>query len=133
MDDTAQKNLFVEVWTSFRNIPLWVQLWMVFWLVPINAASLLFWQEENGLWVALLANIAMLLNLPVMAYERRISRTMALPHLPFWTPLVVLILWMTPDLSTTYGVYLWVLAATNSLSLVFDYADAVRWFNGDRD
>ncbi|MEP1353440.1 MAG: hypothetical protein ABJX32_09585 [Tateyamaria sp.] len=106
---------------------------MVLWLIPLNAASLLFIGEPMGLWVAALANLAMLFNLPIMIVERRLSRTMALPHLPFWTPLVVLIVWMGRDIMTSYGKYLVALAATNIFSLMFDYIDAYRWFKGDRD
>ena len=106
---------------------------MALWLMPINIASLLFIHEPYGLWVAFLANIAMLPNLPIMLVERRLSRTMALPHLPFWTALVLLIVWMGPDASTLYGKYLFALAMTNIVSLLFDYGDAYRWFKGDRD
>lgn len=105
---------------------------MVLWLIPLNTASLLFINEPMGVWVAVLANVAMLLNLPIMLVERRLSRTMALPHLPLWTPLVILIFWMSPDASTLYGVFLIALAATNIFSLVFDYFDAYRWAKGER-
>ncbi len=126
------RSIVRDVWASFRSLPQWVQLWMVFWLIPINVASLAFVSEPMGLWIAFLANIAMLLNVPVMIYERRMSRTMALPHLPFWTLLVILIVAINPDFSTTYGKYLWVLCATNLISLAFDYIDAIHWFKGDR-
>jgi len=126
------RNIIYDVWTSFRTLPLWVQLWMIFWLIPINAVSLVFVFEPMGLLVAFLANIAMLLNIPVMIYERRMSNTMALPHLPFWTPLVILIVAINPDFGTTYGKYLWVLCVTNFTSLIFDYLDAIRWLKGDR-
>lgn len=106
---------------------------MVLWLIPLNTASVFFINEPMGVWVAVLASVAMLLNLPIMLVERRISKTMALPHLPFWTALVCLIVWMMPDATTLYGKFLIVLAATNTFSLVFDYIDAYRWINGDRD
>lgn len=127
------KETIFQVYQSFRALPGWVQAWMMFWLVPVNLASLLFLQEPHGILIAVLANVAMLLNVPVMFLERRMSRTMALPHLPFWTPLVIYILWVAPDIGTVYGKYLWLLAATNLVSLAFDYADAVRWLKGDRN
>ncbi|MEP3345628.1 MAG: hypothetical protein ABJN34_12315 [Litoreibacter sp.] len=128
----AQPNVFLAIWVSFRAMPMWVQIWMVVWLVPVNAASIFFIYEPYGILIAFLAIIAMLLNVPIMLIERRMSKTMSLPHLPFWTPLVLLILWMYPDLSTTYGAYLWVLAATNIVSLAFDFVDAYKWASGDR-
>lgn len=132
MTTSATTNIFMDLWRSFSELPLWVRLWMVLWLMPLNTASVFFINEPMGVWIAVLANVAMLLNLPIMLVERRLSRTMALPHLPFWTALVVLIVWMGPDASTLYGKFLIVLAATNILSLAFDYMDAYRWIKGDR-
>ncbi|MEP5154615.1 hypothetical protein [Planktotalea sp.] len=132
MTTKTQPNILLALWTSFNELPLWVRLWMVLWLIPLNITSLCFINEPMGVWVAVLANVAMLLNLPIMFRERRLSRTMALPHLPFWTPLVILIFWMVPDASTLYGMFLIALAATNIFSLVFDYIDAYRWAKGDR-
>lgn len=133
MNTQSQRNIAWALWDSFVRLPLWVRLWMVLWLIPLNGASLLFINQPMGIWVAVLANTAMLLNLPVMLVERRISRTMALPHLPFWTPLVGLIIWIGPDMTTPHGKYLIALAATNVVSLVFDYIDAYHWLRGDRD
>lgn len=133
MSDIEIKSRIIEIWHSFRKLPLWVQLWMVLWLIPINIASLIFIQESNGFLIAILANIAMLLNVPIMWFERGMSRAMALPHLPFWSILVIVILLINPDTSTSYGKYLWLLALTNFLSLVFDINDAIKWFKSNRN
>jgi len=66
----VQSNVFVEIWNSFRATPGWVQVWMVFLLIPINMASLFFINEPKGMLIAFLANIGMLLNIPVMFYDR---------------------------------------------------------------
>jgi hypothetical protein len=34
-------NLHLNLWQSFRRLPLWVQLWMAVILLPANLASLL--------------------------------------------------------------------------------------------
>ncbi|AKI01124.1 hypothetical protein IMCC20628_02426 [Hoeflea sp. IMCC20628] len=127
-----QRSLILDIWQSYRSLPGWVQIWVAFVLVPVNVASVAFIEEPLGLWVAVLANIAMVLNLPVMLYERGFSKLMALPHLIPWTLLLLVILVIRPPLTDLYGYYLWVLFAVDFISLVLDYPDAVKWLRGDR-
>lgn len=123
---------FLKLWNSYRSLPLWVQIWMSFWLVPVNMVSLAFLDQEWGKTIAFLAIIAMALNVVVVLFEQRFSRTMALPHLPFWTAVVVLIVTLRPDTTTPFGIYLIVLGVTNTVSLIFDYVDTYKWLKGDR-
>jgi len=133
MTDTSVKpNLVLEIWGSFRAMPVWVQIWVAVVLVPVNMASLVFINQPFGLWIAFLANIAMMLNLPVMIYDRGFSKLMALPHLLPWTVLVGILLFARPEATGAYGIYLWLLLSTNTLSLIFDYPDAAKWLRGDR-
>ena len=127
-----QSSLVADIWQSFRSLPGWVQIWMAFILVPVNIASIAFIGEPLGLWVAVLANIAMLPNLPVMLYERGFSKLMAVFHLVPWTLLLLLILVTRPALSDAYGAYLWLLFAVDLVSLAFDYPDTLKWLRGDR-
>jgi len=130
--ENVKGNVFVEIWKSFRATPGWVQFWMVFLLMPINAASLFFLNEPMGIWIAFLANIGMILNIPVMFYDRGVSKLMSMPHLIPWTVIVVLIIFYRPEAMGLYDTYLWVLLVTNLISLAFDYVDAVKWIKGDR-
>ncbi len=125
-------NVLVDCWSSFRALPGWVQVWVTFILMPINMASLLFIQEPGGIWIALLANIAMMLNMPVMIYDRGFSKLMAFPHLIPWTVLVIIIFPFIQQATGLYETYLWVLLGTNVISLLFDYPDAIAWWKGDR-
>lgn len=124
--------ILIDIWASFRAMPGWVQIWVMFLLVPINMASLFFLGEPMGLWIAFLANIAMMLNMPVMLYDRGFSKLMALPHLIPWTILVGILVFARPDASGVYDIYLWILLGANTISLLFDYPDAVKWLRGDR-
>lgn len=128
----SQRSLILDIWQSYRSLPAWVQIWVAFVLVPVNIASLAFIEQPLGLWVAVLAIIAMLPNLPVMFYERGFSKLMALPHLIPWTLLLLLILVIRPPLTDLYGYYLWVLFAVDFISLALDYPDTVKWLRGDR-
>ena len=78
---TPKSNLFIEIWNSFRALPLWVQLWMVVILMPINFASLFFLGEPQGGLIAFLAIFGMLPNMVIMIYDRGLSKLMAFPHL----------------------------------------------------
>ncbi|SFN34313.1 hypothetical protein SAMN04487859_10117 [Roseovarius lutimaris] len=126
--------MILDIWQSYRRMPLWVQLWVALILVPVNAASLLFWGAPMGAWVAILAVGAMLLNGVIMLVERGFSKMMALPHVMIWTPLVVLILWLLSwgDLTQGYARYLVILLVVDLISLALDYADTVKWLRGER-
>ena len=121
-----------DIWKSYRALPLWVQIWVFGILVPVNAISIFFVNQPGGMWIAFLAIVAMLINVPVMIVERGFSKTMALSHLPLWTPLVLLLIFARPEGTAAYHTYLWILLAVDLISLAFDYPDAWRWWKGDR-
>ncbi len=124
--------VFLDIWRSFRSLPLWVQIWVAGILVPVNSAALLFIFQPAGLWVAILAIGAMLPNIAIMLYERGLSKMMAWPHLLPWGILVLWLVFAMPEGSAAYGVYLWILLVVDALSLAFDFPDALKWFKGDR-
>ena len=125
--------MIMEIYKSFRALPGWVQIWVMFLLMPINMASIFFINEPMGLWIAVLAIGAMMLNMPVMLYDRGFSKLMALPHIIPWTLLVAILVFRRPEASGTYDIYLWVLLVAELISLGFDYPDAISWINGKRD
>lgn len=134
MTGAAQKNnIFLDIWRSFHALPVWVQIWVALMLVPVNMASLVFINQPLGFWIAFLAIIAMMLNLPAMIYDRGFSKLMAFPHLLPWTILVGILLFARPEATGAYSIYLWVLLCTNTISLAFDYPDALKWIKGDRE
>lgn len=126
--------MILDIWQSYRRLPLWVQLWVALILVPVNAASLVFWGAPMGAWLAVMAIGAMLLNGVLMLFERGFSKMMALPHVLIWTPLVLLTLWLLAkgDLAAGYARYLMFLLAVDLFSLALDYADTVKWLKGER-
>jgi len=125
--------MLTEIWKSFRAMPAWVQIWVAFLLFPINMVALFFIDQPSGVWIAILAIGAMMLNMPVIVYDRGFSKLMAFPHLIPWTILVLWIAFARPVGSTAYDTYLWILLITNIISLGFDFPDAQKWWKGDRD
>ena len=124
--------IFLDIWRLYRSLPLWVQIWVVGILVPVNSTALFFIFQPSGIWVAILAIGAMLPNIPIMLYERGLSKMMALPHLIPWSILVLWLLIAMPQGSVAYGVFLWILLVVNAISLAFDIPDALKWREGDR-
>lgn len=127
--------MILEIWQSFRRLPIWVQIWVAGILVPVNLASLLFLSEVQGVLVAVLAVGGMAPNLIIMARDHGFSRAMALPHLLIWTPLVILLISLLSsgeELPDTYRAFLILLLLVDLVSLAFDCLDALKWWRGDR-
>lgn len=125
--------MILQIWQSYRRLPLWVQLWVALILVPVNAASLLYLAQPAGAWLALMAVGAMLCNGVLMLVERGLSKVMALPHVLMWTPMLGLILWLlTQDIADGFRTYLVILLAVDLASLILDVIDTRRWLSGDR-
>ena len=125
--------IFLDIWRSFRAIPLWVQIWIVVLLMPINLATLAFWGQPNGALITVLAIGGMALNLPIMVVERGLSKLMSLPHVLLWTPLVVIVAVMIGGpLDPAFKTFLWILLLLDVISLAFDFPDIWKWWKGDR-
>lgn len=123
-----------DIWRSWWALPAWVQVWVALILVPVNVAALWFLSEPGGGLIALLAVGAMVLNGPIMLWDRGFSKLMALPHVLVWTPLVVLVaamLWRG-EADGAFRTYLVILLVTDLVSLGFDIPDLRAWWRGDR-
>ena len=125
--------LVKDIWSSFMALPLWVRLWMLFLLMPINFAALLFWEAPFGKLISSLAILGMAFNLVPILLDRGFGKAMSIPHLIFWVPLTgVIILKVLPIASGNYRVFLMALLAVNLTSLIFDIVDTLKWIRGDR-
>lgn len=58
------------IWLSFRSLPLWVQVWVLGILIPINASAFLLLKFQSAQWTALAAIFVVATNVPVMLKER---------------------------------------------------------------
>jgi len=86
--------MVIDIWKSFRRLPVWVQIWVGLFLAPVNMASLWFWNAPFGPWIAVLSIGALIPNAAIMAAERGLSKRMAIPHLVLWPILVLLLIWL---------------------------------------
>ncbi|WP_170344530.1 hypothetical protein [Ruegeria atlantica] len=132
MDLEKATSMVLDIWRSFRMLPVWVQVWVAFILVPVNLLPLAFLDQPQGYLIALLAVSGMALNVPIMVAARGMSGAMALPHILCWVPLVIivtLLLFSEDPLSPAFAGFLRVLLIVDITSLVFDFRDAARWLN----
>ncbi len=123
-----------DIWSSFCRLPVWVQIWVAFVLVPVNFAALAFVGENGGAWIAVLAVAGIAPNGIVLLVERGFGRAMAFSHLIFWPFQIVLIaqVLLEPGTDPIFQRFLWGLVTVNSISLVFDTRDAALWLRGQR-
>ena len=125
--------LIHDIWGSFHSLPGWVQLWLALVLVPVNFASLIWFDVAGGAVVAILAVGGILPNAILLLRERGFSRAMAFSHLAIWPILiVVLVIWLAQGGSDVPRWYLWALLIVNAVSLGFDLRDGWLWAKGDR-
>lgn len=127
-----KSNLFEDIWTSFRALPLWVMIWMTVLLGPINMISLYFVTEPKGVLVATLAWGGMLASMIVLIRHRGFSKLVSGGHVVFWMPLVLILILVRPVANSAYDTYLDILLVANLVSLLFDINDLRLWLGGDR-
>ena len=124
--------LIADIWTSFRALPLWVMIWMMVFLGPINVISLYFVSHPKGILIAALAWGGMLTGQIVLIRHRGFSKLVSGGHVIFWVPLVLILIFARPMANGVYDTYLTILLVVNVLSLLFDINDLRLWFGGDR-
>ena len=119
-----------DIWRSQLALPLWVSIWIWLVLVPVNFLPLLLIGRHGGWLIAVLAASGVLVNAWFILANRGFSNIMALSHLVFWPPMIVLIVveWSQGGLTPL----LWVLLVVDGVSLCFDIRDGWLWFKGDR-
>ena len=128
-------NRLLDVWRSFRALPLWVQLWVGVVLVPVNLAPYSMLDTATGRAGAWAMGVVILFNVPILLWERGMSKLLSLPHLLAWIPLcgwLATRLGSGASLSSAETALAWALFVVNLISLAFDAIDSVKWLRGDR-
>ncbi len=123
-----------EAYLGFRALPLWVQVWVVVLLAPVNVVSLWFLDEPGGYVVAVLALGGVIPNFVIGVWQGGLSKFLEFWHFVVWPPLVVvLLLTLSGDqLGGAGRIYHAALLTAVTISLAFDYRGARDWWRGDR-
>ncbi len=117
---------------STMKIPIMWQMWLAL-LITANLIVPLFYSSTLEAQITI---GALLLSFVTMSYihsKRGYVRLLGIGHI-FWVPLV---LWLglralETELSDAFGVWLASVVVLNTISLIIDAIDAVRYVNGER-
>ena len=110
--------------------PLWVQIWLNI-LGPVNFAAIFFVFKSRLAWIVLAAIALSFIGIMYLYAEFGYVRLLGLPHIVFWTPMLVYFWKAVPRLEPSwFKKYLYVVMGTNFISLLFDYVDVARYFLG---
>lgn len=143
-------NPFVWAWGvtkdilgSFFGLPPAVYVWVSF-LLLVNTASVYFAVAPDGghpigFWTALAMAGVALANGSLLVFYRGCSRSLAIPHLVFWVPLEVWLLYVYSvgevkfDDEPEVFIYGILVLLVNGISIAFDINDSRRFLAGERE
>lgn len=117
--------------------PTWVQLWVNFMALVLVGSFITFlfsratWRDA---FILLVTTIPMALFMQWLYGQLGYVRLLGLPHVLIWTPLAIY-LWFrlnNPAIRTPFRQVMWLLLATITISLAFDYVDVARYLLGER-
>ena len=114
------------------QMPAHLQLWVVA-LVGANIVAPLFFLARPEAQLSLGAGLLGLALMSVLTGRFGFSRIVGLGHVA-WLPLIAVLLGSVAETSATtpFGFWIRSVIVLDSISLVFDFADAVRFYRGDR-
>ena len=121
-------NRFTRIQKSFFALPLWVQIWMMFILGPVNMATLAFLNQPSGTLIAILALSGMAITVSIVFAVGKFSKLAAAGHILPWTHLLWILVFARPDGTPVYQAFLTTLLILNAISLAFDFNDLRIWF-----
>ncbi len=125
------KSVLLDIWHSYRSMPLWVQIWVGVILVPVNMATIVLISEPCCWLIPVLAIGGMVPNAVLMFVERGFSKAMALSHVVLWVPLLIFLA-LEITAGSVFADYLMVLFVLDFISICFDVKDSRDWLKGDR-
>jgi hypothetical protein len=116
---------------------LWVIVWVLLVLIPVNTLSFAVFDTPSGQWAAIAWILVVAANTGTLLYFGGITKSMSLPHLVAWGPLEIYLLIRLAggemETASTEFRYAVLLVAVNGISLVFDVYDSYRWLRGERE
>lgn len=128
-----------KIWHSWRSLPVWVQVWVGFVLIPVNVFPFFMLDSWSGRVGAVAALFVVVTNVPIMWAAAGMSRAMSLPHLLAWIPLEIALALRVAGAvgnlppSTTELALAFALLIVNGISLAFDAIDSWRWLRGQQE
>lgn len=102
--------------------PAPMQAWLA-WMFAVNFCSVFFLRRIPARWV-LAATLANIVSMQLLLRLYGTGHHLSLPHVVFWTPLLVYLFLQRKSLLawSPFGLWCVMLFLTDSVSLVLDYA-----------
>ncbi len=124
---------FLKFNKGIMRLPLPWRLWMVL-LVALNLVVPLFFFDRLEAQLVLVTMVVSMFLMTGLTAVSGFSRLLGLGHIA-WIPLVAFLWTRLSEVpaSDFYGMWLRVLLVANSLSLVIDLVEVVRYAAGDRE
>ena len=124
---------FLKLNKGIMRMPLPWRLWMLL-LIVLNVVFPLFFFDRPEAQLVLVAMAVSLLLMTGLTAVSGFSRLVGAGHIA-WIPLVLFLVTRLPDVPARdlYGLWLRALLVANSVSLVIDIIDVIRYAAGDRE
>ena len=125
-------NSFIRFNRGLFRLPIAVQLWMLL-LVSANLILPVIYFQQSEARIVLLTFFAGILLMVIITGASGFTRLLGLGHI-FWVPLVLFLISRLGSIPATdaYGIWIRSVIAVNTISLVLDAIDVVRFARGER-
>ncbi len=125
-------NAFIRFNRGLFRLPVGVRLWMLF-LVSANLILPVIYFQRSEARIVLLTFFAGILLMILITGISGFTRLVGLGHI-FWIPLVLFLVSRLNSNPATdaYGIWIRSVIAINTISLVLDAVDVVRFARGER-
>ncbi len=125
-------NAFIKFNRGLLRLPIGVRLWMLL-LVSANLILPVIYFQQSEARIVLLTFLASFLLMVLITGTTGFTRLVGLGHI-FWVPLVLFLVSRLDSIPATdaYGIWIRSVIALNTISLVLDAVDAVRFARGER-
>lgn len=107
-----------------------VQAWLA-WMFAVNFASVFFLRRVPARWT-IAAALGNQIGMQALVRLYGSGPHLALPHIVFWSPLLVYLFLQRRHIvgKTPFGIWVCLLFATDAISLVLDYLSVIKWLAG---
>ncbi|MEE8240673.1 MAG: hypothetical protein V3R16_05355 [Nitrospirales bacterium] len=125
-------NAFIRFNRGVLRLPIGVRLWMLL-VGSANFILPVIYFQQSEARIVLLTFLASFLLMVLITGTSGFTRLVGLGHI-FWVPLVLLLVNRLDSIpaTDTYGIWLRSVIVLNTISLVLDAVDAVRFARGER-
>ncbi len=125
-------NAFIRFNRGVLRLPIGVRLWMLL----VGSANLILpiiYFQQSEARIVLLTFLASFLLMILITGTSGFTRLVGLGHI-FWVPLVLFLVSRLDSIPATdaYGIWIRSVIAINTISLVLDAVDVVRFARGER-